>query len=90
MTLDDVPPGQQPTRMTPAATSGDIGMIFVSATASSGMMRNCDRTPMPTSNGRFTTSRKSSTDIVSPMPNMMMARSVTIHGAICLNVSGNT
>ncbi|MNE90142.1 hypothetical protein D3C80_1876240 [compost metagenome] len=40
MTFDDVPPGQQPTRMTPAATSGGMGMIIVRPTASSGMMMN--------------------------------------------------
>ncbi|MNY70565.1 hypothetical protein D3C86_2087250 [compost metagenome] len=51
-------------------------------------MRNWPSTPIVTSNGLFTTSLKSSTESVSPIPNMMIDRSVTIHGAICLNVSG--
>lgn len=85
MTFEDVPSGQQSTRMTLAATSGGIGIILVSRTARRGMMRIWPSTPVATSKGRFTTSRKSSTDSVRPSPNMMIARSVTIHGP---NASG--
>lgn len=55
-------------------------MMRVSSTARSGMMRNWPSTPIVTSNGLFTTSLKSSTESVSPIPNMMIDRSVTIHG----------
>jgi hypothetical protein len=86
--LDAVPPGQQPTRITPAATSGDIGITVVRSTASSGMMMNWPSTPIATSKGRFATSEKSFAEIVRPMPNMMMPSSTTIHGAKMLKAEG--
>jgi hypothetical protein len=84
-----VPPGQQPTRITPAATSGDIGIMRVSKTARSGIIRNWAITPISTSNGRLATSAKSLVEIVRPMPNMMMPSNTTIHGANTLNVDGS-
>src|SRR5690606_27266669 len=88
MTLDDVPPGQQPTRITPAATSGGIGMMRVSNTAKKGMMRNWPSKPSAKSKRHLTTTRKSTIDKGRPIPNMMIARSVTSQGLNCLKVSG--
>lgn len=43
ITFGDVPPKQQPTRFTPAATSGGIGMSLVKTTASNVMIRSWPR-----------------------------------------------
>ena len=71
MTLDAVPPGQHPTRMTPTANAASSENIRVRAKASSGITVNCARQPMSTSLGRLNTTRKSSAFSVRPIPNMI-------------------
>ena len=71
MTLEAVPPGQQPTKMTPNAKSAGREKTFVNSHAISGMMVNCARQPVSTSLGRLKTTRKSCGDKVRPMPNMI-------------------
>ena len=78
ITLDAVPPGQQPTRITPTATSGGNCSPLASNHASPGMMMNWPSTPMTTSMGRLATSLKSSLDSVRPMPNMIRPSSGTM------------
>ena len=74
MTLEEVPPGAQPTRITPAASIGSSWKALASTQASVGMMTNWATTPTSTGSGRFTTSAKSGGVRVRPMPNMMMPR----------------
>ena len=88
MTFDEVPPGQVPTRMTPAASSGGSENACASPHASSGMMPNCATVPMKTSRGRCRTSLKSSKRRVMPMPNMTMPSRMVIQGTVHLNVHG--
>ena len=45
MTLELVPPGHEPTRITPTASSGGSWNTIVSRNASTGMMTNCARMP---------------------------------------------
>ena len=71
MTLDAVPPGQQPTRMTPNANSFGSAKAHTSNHANRGMIVNCAKQPMRISNGLRSTIRKSDGERVSPMPNMM-------------------
>ena len=71
MTFDAVPPGQQPTRMTPRARSGGKAKTFVSSHAMRGITVNCARQPVSTSLGRLKTMRKSEGESVRPMPNMI-------------------
>ena len=70
MTLEAVPPGQQPTSTTPSAKSGGKLNIRVSSQAVPGMMVNCAMLPIITSLGRVNTTLKSSGLSVSPMPNI--------------------
>ncbi|WP_363315910.1 hypothetical protein [uncultured Agrobacterium sp.] len=53
-------------------------MRFIGETARSGMIKNQPAKPNVTSKGRCTTSRKSSSEMVAPVPNMMTDKSVTI------------
>src|SRR5690625_3678951 len=71
MTFDDVPPGQQPTRMTPAATSGGNLNPTASPNAISGIIINCLRTPIATFFGWLKNSLKSSNDMIIPIPNII-------------------
>ena len=70
MTLDAVPPGQQPTRTTPSAISAGNENALVSSNASSGMTTNCAAQPAITSLGRENTVLKSDGLSVKPMPSM--------------------
>ena len=58
MTLEEVPPGQVPTRMTPIASSGLRLKTFVRTKARSGITVNCAMQPMMTSFGRLNTTLK--------------------------------
>lgn len=88
MTFDDVPPGQVPTRMTPAASSGGRPKPLASSHARPGMIVNWARAPTKTSFGRWKTRRKSRRRSVVPMPNMTMPSSSAMFGAAHLNVHG--
>ncbi|GAB3792129.1 hypothetical protein GCM10028868_07150 [Virgibacillus kimchii] len=88
MTFDAVPPGQQPTRITPTATSGGNCKPTANAKAMSGMMTNCAPTPMATSFGLLNTSLKSCVVSVNPIPNMTTPSSMDMYGAIQIKVSG--
>ena len=70
MTLEEVPPGQVPTRMTPTASSGGRRNSFVSKKAMSGIKVNWQSAPITTSFGRRRTSVKSEGFSVSPIPNI--------------------
>lgn len=71
MTFEAVPPGQQPTSMTPNARSAGRPNNFASNHASKGITVNCARQPVSTSFGRLNTTRKSDGLSVKPMPNMI-------------------
>ena len=88
ITLEAVPPGQQPTRMTPMAMSGGSPITLHRMNATVGMMTNCATMPMSTSTGWERTSLKSLTESVRPMPNMTMPSSGEIQPARGLKVSG--
>lgn len=51
MILDDTPPGQQPTRMSPSAMPAGRCSTFVSANARNGIIRYCANAPTQISNG---------------------------------------
>jgi len=90
MTLEAVPPGQQPTRMTPMANSSLKPKICDNRKAVNGMMMNCDRLPMMMSFGRVKTTLKSCGSRVRPIPNITRPRNGVIHaGEIQLNDTGN-
>ena len=76
ITLEDVPPGQQPTRMTPTASSVGSWKMVTSRNASSGMMMNWEQMPTITALGLVKTTLKSESLSVMPMPNITMPRSV--------------
>ena len=78
MTFEEVPPGQQPTRITPAAISGGSERALQRSHAVTGMMTNCPMTPMRTSSGRLNTSEKSPGFRVRPMPNITIPRRMGI------------
>ena len=91
MTLEAVPPGQQPTSTMPTVNASSSAKILASVHASRGMTVNCARQPMTTSFGRLNTMRKSSARSVRPMPNIITPSSglITV-GFTWLIVSGNT
>ena len=70
MTLELVPPGHEPTRITPTASSGGSWNTIVSRNASTGMMTNCARMPTMTAFGFVNTTLKSASLRVMPMPNI--------------------
>ena len=70
ITFDDVPPGQVPTRTTPAIRAGSRLKILLNKNARIGIIRNCARQPQKMSFGRVNTSLKSSILRVSPIPNI--------------------
>ena len=75
MTLEEVPPGQQPTSITPTASSVGSWKTRHSTQAISGMMMNWDRMPVITAFGLVNTTLKSPSLSVMPMPNMTMPSS---------------
>ena len=76
--MDAVPPGQQPTRISPTATDACTGKTFPMAKPSVGMMVYCNATPSATCFGCLTASKKSSSSSVRPMPSMVTARAAVI------------
>ncbi|OKN71614.1 hypothetical protein AM469_006488 [Pseudomonas aeruginosa] len=70
ITLEAVPPGQQPTRITPTAISAGNCNRRQSSQARPGMMTNWASTPISTRMWCRATSRKSSPLSVRPMPNI--------------------
>ena len=71
MILEDTPPGQQPTKISPSAIPSGRCNNFVSANARNGMIRYCAIAPTQISNGRCASILKSSVVSVRPMLNMM-------------------
>ena len=74
MTLDDVPPGQVPTRTTPTVSAGSRWNSVERTYARKGITRYWAQAPKKTSFGRLRTKAKSWTLMVMPIPNMMMPR----------------
>ena len=89
--MEEVPPGQVPTRITPMASSVGRWNTCVSAHARNGMRVNCATQPTITSFGRLNTTLKSSGFRVRPMPNMTMPSRVLTHAVFTtLKVPGNS
>ena len=72
ITFDAVPPGQQPTNITPTAISWGKLKIFVSKNANNGIMVNWAMQPIMTFFGRENTILKSLGFNVMPIHNIMM------------------
>ena len=79
MTLLAVPPGQVPTRTTPARSPASRPKILPSANARRGIMVNWAAHPSRMSRGRLKTDIKSSIFKVRPMPNITIISNVLIH-----------
>ena len=79
ITLLAVPPGQQPTRITPSASSVGSFKIIQRVQAISGMIVYCDTNPISTSFGLENTTLKSSIRIVSPIPNIATPRNTEVY-----------
>ena len=79
ITLLAVPPGQQPTRITPSASSVGSFKIIQRVQAISGMIVYCDTNPITTSFGLENTTLKSSIRIVSPIPNIATPRNTEVY-----------
>src|SRR5699024_7083574 len=75
MTLEDVPPGAHPTRITPTAISGGSWNSMTSPSAMTGMIVYWAMTTIKTIFGAFNTLLKSPGFNVSPIPNIMIPRS---------------
>ena len=86
--FDATPPGQQPTKHTPAAWAGGRRQIIEARTADAGMTQNCDRNPTATGFGRWAILRKSSVSSVVPMASMVNARAAVIFGPSNLRREG--
>ncbi|MNE27157.1 hypothetical protein D3C80_1205530 [compost metagenome] len=78
MTLDEVPLGQQPTRITPTAISAGSWNNWHNSQATPGMIMKCATTPRATRQGWRATAAKSSSLRVRPMPNMTRPSSGTM------------
>src|SRR5699024_10499364 len=89
MTLEDVPPGAHPTRITPTAISGGSWNSMTSPSAMIGMIAYWAITTINTILGAFNTLLKSSVFKVSPMPNMIIPRSKLISAPIHVKPPGN-
>ena len=74
MTLELVPPGHEPTRITPTASSAGSWNANASTNANTGMMTNWDRMPTMTAFGFVNTTLKSDSLRVMPMPNITMPK----------------
>ena len=79
ITLLAVPPGQQPTMITPSANSVGSFKIIQRVQAISGMIVYCDTNPISTSFGLENTTLKSSIRIVSPIPNIATPRNTEVY-----------
>ena len=80
-TFDAVPPGAQPTRITPAAISGGSCISHETSTATPGITTYCASTPTAMGTGRFATSAKSAGRRVRPIPNITSPSRVLVQGA---------
>lgn len=76
--FDAVPPGQQPTKMRPAAKAGGKPKILALAHAMAGMMENCARNPRSRLIGA--TPRKSCSERVDPMQTMVAPSAASMSG----------
>src|SRR5699024_593367 len=88
MTFDAVPPGQQPTKMTPTATSAGKSKPTARPKASKGIIVYCETTPIKTLFGCFPICLKSSKLSVSPIPNIIIPNNKDTCGAIQLKPLG--
>ena len=88
ITLLAVPPGQQPTSITPSAKSGSNLNTTASSQAKTGMMVYCARHPSNISLGLVNIFLKSEVLMVVPIPNMAMPRSRAVCFKIHLKYSG--
>ena len=70
MTLLEVPPGHVPTRITPAKSPASSPKIFPKEKVKTGITVNCARQPIKTSFSCVKTTLKSSSFMVSPIPNI--------------------
>ena len=70
--FEATPPGQEPIRITPAATSGSKPNNMAILKPASGMTVNCRSIPSSTGHGMVNTRAKSFVLSVVPMPNMMI------------------
>lgn len=82
-TLDAVPPGAQPTRITPAAISGGNCRSQDTKSASNGITMYWAATPTAMGTGRLATKAKSTGRNVRPMPNMTRPSSVLVQPEAC-------
>ena len=71
MMLDETPPGQHPTRISPTPTAFGRPSPCTTPYARSGMSVNCAIEPIRMSNGRAARIRKSSCVSVSPIVSMI-------------------
>ncbi len=74
MMLLETPPGQHPTRMSPAAMPRGSPQKCTSRNATSGMMVYCAQAPMKISSGLRASMRKSSGRSVMPMVSITTPR----------------
>src|SRR5699024_585215 len=72
ITLDDGPPGAQPTKSTPRASSVGNCKATIRPRAMAGIITYWEITPRSTGRGRLATSAKSGMVRVTPIANMMM------------------
>lgn len=72
--MDEVPDGQQPTRITPTASGPSRRKIQHSSTATNGMITKWATVPTTTISGWVRIRLKSSSVSVRPMPNSTMPR----------------
>lgn len=90
MTFDAVPPGAEPTRITPTAIAGSSPNTTASSQPASGMMRNCATTPTMRATGFLPTMAKSDRRSVMPMPSMMTMRRYVTRGPSAVNGAGQS
>jgi len=89
ITFDAVPLGQHPTRIKPAASSGESLRSNATENATPGITKYLIRMPNNTSSGLVRTNLKSSRVSVSPIPSIMIPNSHGIHDPYGLKGSGN-
>ena len=87
-TFDATPPGQHPTRHTPAAWAGGRRHIIEARTADAGMTQNCERNPTATGFGLWAILRKSAVSSVVPMASMVNANAAVTFGPSNRNNEG--
>ena len=82
ITLLAVPPGQQPTSITPSAKSASNRNTVANNQASTGIMVYCAKQPTSISFGLIKIFLKSEVFMVVPIPNM----AIPSKSAVCLNI----